>query len=106
MALLKEKTLQNGAVGNYWRVSQLSFNRASMKVSIRLDLYKDSTVGLAPLGSSHLFEFTVTQQQLMGNLVSLAYTNIKAMIDATHPPISGVGEEVSYYPDLIGYVDA
>ncbi len=105
MALQKEKVLPSGESGNYWRVSELHFKRSSMIVSATLSLYKSAELaaaGSAPLPASHVFNFTITQQEIAGNVVSLAYTKIIAMIAELHPPISGSGEDSSRYPDLVG----
>jgi hypothetical protein len=105
MAFQKEKTLLNGAVGNYWRVSFLQFSRNSMTLTIVLDLYKDSTPDLAPLGKSHTFQFIITQQEVVGNLVAWAYTKMRTEFETLHNPISGEGEPASRYPDLVGALD-
>jgi len=105
MALQKEKVLANGAVGNYWRVSHVGFERASMKLALKLDLYKDGTPGLAPLGASHAFIFTISSQELTGNLIAMAYGKIKAAVAELHTPISGHGDPASLYPDLLGATD-
>ena len=108
MALQKSKTLASGESGNYWRVSNLSFKRAGMVLDIELALYKDATLaaaGAAPLPCSHKFSFVITQQEIVGNLVAMAYTKIKAAVAALHPPISGSGPDASYYPDLLDAVD-
>jgi hypothetical protein len=108
MALQKEKVLASGESGNYWRVSHLVFKREGMVVSVELALYKDSALaaaGAAPLPMSHRFTFTISQPEIAGNIVGVAYTKIKAMIDALHPPISGSGPDASHYPDLVDALD-
>lgn len=73
MALQKEKTLPSGEVGDYWRVSELSFHRSGMKLDIVLSLYKSAAVaatGAPPLPCSHQFSFVITQQDIVGNLVA------------------------------------
>lgn len=109
MALQKEKTLPSGESGNYWRISELHFRRAGMTVSATLSLYKSAELaagGSSPLPASHTFIFVITQQEILGNVVAIAYAKIKAMIAALHPPISGSGEDSSRYPDLVGSIDA
>jgi len=106
MALQKEKVLPSGESGNYWRVSELHFTRSNMTVKATLALYKSAELaaaGATPMPFSHQFTFTITQPEIASsNLVALAYTKILAMIAALHPPISGIGEPASYYPDLVG----
>ncbi len=108
MALQKEKTLPSGESGNYWRISELHFQRNSMTVTANLSLYKSAELaaaGASPMPESRQFVFTITQQELLGNVVAAAYAKIKAMIAALHPPISGSGEDASRYPDLVGSTD-
>ena len=108
MALQKEKVLASGESGDYWRVSNLMFKRSDMSVYIILSLYKSAALaasGAEALPVSHSFTFKVTQQELAGNIVGLAYTKMKALIAEVHPPISGSGPSASRYPDLVGAVD-
>lgn len=109
MALQKSKTLPSGEIGDYWRVSYLTFSRKGMKVDLVLSLYKSAAIaasGAPPLPASYSFSFVVTQQELMGNLVALAYAKVKAMVAVLHEPILGDGPAASAYPDLVGAVDA
>lgn len=108
IALQKAKTLPSGETGDYWRVSYLTFVRKGMKVDLVLALYKSAAVaatGAPPLPASYSFSFPVTQQELMGNIVSTAYTKVKALVAELHKPIIGDGEAKSIYPDLVGAVD-
>lgn len=99
MALQKEKILASGVTGNYWRVSGLRFQRAGMKLDMTVDLYKDSTPGLAPLGVSHQFSFVITQQEIVGNLIAMAYNKIIAYANSDLPGIDGQGTRKGC-PDL------
>lgn len=104
MALQKEKVLASGVSGNYWRVSGLRFQREGMKLDLTVDLYKDGTPGLAPLGVSHQFSFVITQQEIVGNLVLMAYNKIKAYAATDIPGIDGQGTRKGC-PDLYGATD-
>lgn len=104
MALQKEKTLANGAVGNYWRISGMRFERATMKIDFIVDLYKDETAGLTPLGCSHQFSFILLQQEIVGNLIALAYNKIKAFAASDIPNIDGNGTHKGC-ADLDGAID-
>lgn len=104
MALQKEKTLPNGAVGNYWRISALQFNRATMKLDMVISLYKDSTPTLAPLSNGHVVSTVLTPQELVGNLVAMAYTKIKAYANSDVPNIDGNGTHKGI-PDLVDAID-
>jgi hypothetical protein len=104
MALQKEKVLASGVSGNYWRVSMLSFKRENMALEMQVSLYKDSTPNLAPLGVHHQFKFTITQQEIVGNLVTWAYDKIKAYADSDIPNLNGVGTHKGC-EDLAGATD-
>jgi len=104
MALQKEKVLDSGVSGNYWRVSALSFYRDGMKLNMTVSLYKDATPGLTPLGISHNFSFVVTPLELTGNLILMAYTKIKAYANSDIPNLDGVGTHKGC-EDLVGAID-
>lgn len=104
MALQKEKVLASGVSGNYWRVSGIRFAREGMKLDLTVDLYKDATPGLSPLGVSHSFSFVITQQEIVGNLILMAYNKIKAYANSDLPGIDGVGTRKGC-PDLAGSLD-
>jgi hypothetical protein len=104
MALQKEKTLSNGATGNYWRISTLQFNRATMKLDMVISLYKDSTPSLAPLSNGHLVSAVLSQQELTGNLVAMAYNKIKAFANSDVPNVDGNGTHKGI-SDLVDAVD-
>lgn len=91
MALQKQKDLPNGTSGNYWRVSHLNFTRDTMRLDMSVSLYKDSTPGLSPLGVRHNFSFIITQQEIVGNLISMAYDKIKAYASSDVPNADGNG---------------
>ena len=61
MAFIKQQTLVSGAVGNYWRVNQLSYDAINDEMRVRLDLYTSKTQRLAaveyPLPQSVSFAF-------------------------------------------------
>jgi len=99
MALQKEKVWASGVTGNYWRVSGLRFTRETMTVEMKVDLYKDSTPGLTPLGVSHQFSFVITQPEISGNLIAWAYGKIIAYSNSDLPGIDGQGTRKGC-PDL------
>lgn len=109
MALQKSKTLPSGESGDYWRVSDLSFHRSGMRLELVLSLYKSAALaaaGASPLPHSYRFSFVVTNQEIMGNVISMAYTKIKAAAAELVPPVSGFGDPASRYPDIVDAVDA
>lgn len=91
MALQKEKTLPSGVTGNYWRVSGLRFTRGDMQLDMTISLYKDGTPGLAPLGAFYTVRVTLSPQDLLGNLVAMAYTKIKDYANSDVPNTDGNG---------------
>lgn len=104
MALQKDKALSSGVSGNYWRISHVLFKRKGMVLDLVIDLYKDSTVGLDPLGCSHSFRFIITQPEVMGNLITLAYTKIKDFSNSDIPNLDGVVTHKGC-EDLAGAID-
>lgn len=69
----------------------LHFERDGMLLDMQVSLYKDSTPGLAPLGVHHKFKFTITQQEIVGNLVAWAYGKIKDYANSDIPNLKGSG---------------
>lgn len=100
-AFEKTKELASGVSGNYWAVSEMRYSRRTMTVEIVLNLYKDNTVGLAPLGFSKKFNFVITPQELSGNLSQWAHTKILTYADSDVPNLDGNGTHKGF-PDLIG----
>lgn len=91
MALQKSKTLASGAVGNYWRISSMHFERSTMKIDFAVDLYMDGSAGQTPLGCQHRFSFVLTPQEIVGNLIAMAYNKIKAYASSDITNIDGNG---------------
>ncbi len=100
-ALQKEKALASGVSGNYWAVSDMRFNRASMTADLVWSLYKDNTPGLAPLGKHHQMKFKITPQEMTGNVIAWAHTKTLAYADSDLPNLNGEGTHKGC-PDLIG----
>lgn len=83
MALLKEKTMDNGAQGNYWRITSIEVNRLSMRAKFSIDLFcsKQHSIDKKPsLNFKKGFEGKFTKEQLSSDLMSLGYTFIKAQV--------------------------
>lgn len=79
MALQKSKTLPNGAVGDYWKITEVSCRKLSMLMSAKITLFKDESFRMKQdLGLSKTFLFKCTREQLAGDLTALAYALIKA----------------------------
>ncbi len=60
MALIKQHTLINGAVGEYWRVNRLALDEITGTMTVTLALYKDEAQRLAAVGYPLPHEVTFT----------------------------------------------
>lgn len=123
MALLKSKTL-NGATGSYWKVTKITSDKSKMTIRCLLTFFADQAhASLIPAQSLWFaipFDFSVNSSEINGNLFSLSYTRIKAIMnDIRTPAIAEVVADpdnniegspaipaVYVYPDLVGAVDA
>lgn len=86
MAIIKEKTLASGAVGDYWRILDIHIDRQSRKVNARIALFKDqahSTAGAPPIGGikSFFYSFTMSELLAQDNLITWVYTKIMAIAE-------------------------
>lgn len=89
MAIQKTKTLANGAVGNYWRIMQITFDRTTFTAHASLALFKDqstSDAGAPPLGGLKHFSFAYTNSEInaASSLVGWTYTKIMAAANVMH----------------------
>lgn len=110
MAIQKDKTLPNGAQGNYWRILSIVIDRQAFVATGRIALFKDkaaSDAGKPPLGMVKSFNFTFQVSDIVGstNIISLIYSKIttKAETLITHS-ITGelLDPPVPFDPDLAG----
>lgn len=84
MAISKEKTLENGAIGDYWKIAQIIINKIDMHMHINLSLFSDKVhadQGLR-LGCDKDFVIKLIKDDLKGDVVALAYAKIKLAQDA------------------------
>lgn len=113
MAIQKEKTLANGAVGDYWRILSVSIDRQNLQVVGRIGLFKDaaaSAAGAPPLGAIKSFKFSFTMMEFVmaDNAIAFIYDKIKAYaaetiaFDVNGTPIDPPRAKD---PDLVGGVD-
>lgn len=108
MALKKEKTLENGASGEYWKITNIEVDKKGLKASFTITLWKNkqySDNGAPAIGTSYIFSSSFTKQQLSGDLFALGYATIKAKV--TEPkPNNRIGLlPLSAWDDLSGAVD-
>lgn len=110
MAILKSKTLPNGAVGNYWRILDIHIGLQSKKVDGTIGLFKDratSQAGDPPLGGVITFSFPLVVADLVSaeNVITWVYTKImeiaetEVSVDITGAPIDPPAPR---YPDIAG----
>lgn len=81
MSLQKTITLPNGISGNYLKIDAYAVDRNNLQLNVRLSLfvseqYKDT----APIRNKE-YTFTVTKEELQGDVVALGYAKIKAKND-------------------------
>jgi hypothetical protein len=113
MAIQKEKTMPNGAVGNYWRIMSINIDRQNLKIAGKIALFKDaasSAAGMPPLGMEKTFRFSFTMQEFAAatNAVAFAYNKIKAMaaVEITHDLAGNqIDPPMVVDADLVGGVD-
>lgn len=91
MAIQKEMTLANGAVGAYWKIVEVTISKRSIgivasgpRISCILSLFVDkaySDKGMG-IGMDKAFSFVVTdKEELKADLIALAYSKIKEKQD-------------------------
>ena len=85
MSIELEKTLPNGAVGNFWKITRCNFDAISLELACTLMLYTSKECELAnpvePLtgtGAALFFTQTITKAQKTGDLLKLCYEQINA----------------------------
>ena len=113
MAIQKEKTLANGSVGNYWRVTSVFINRQAFQIDARIALFKDvaaSSEGKPPLGEnkSFIFSFTMAEFLAAPNAIHFVYTKIKEQAAVlTYFEINGepVEPPTRFDADIYGGID-
>lgn len=110
MALQKSKTLSNGATGDYWRVTNATFNRETCIVSCNLALYTSQAVANSAnkhLGLIKHFRFSVNPAELSGSIVALVYGRIRDLAETlvTTDALGNPIDEQPYDPDLAGAID-
>ncbi len=107
MAMQKEKTLLNGATGNYWKVTHVTCDKMAMEITVVISLFLDSTHRMGKdLGLSKTFKEPVTKNELATDITSLAYAKVKARAETLlrYDVFTGDLLETPIYsdPDLAG----
>ena len=101
MALRKDRTLDSGFVGNYWRISEVHFNADSKNLSCVVSLYKDAATrnagSLPIIRESWGFSNILTSSMDACNPVKRAYQEIVKSIPVTDS--NGVMVETNFFVD-------
>ena len=94
MAIEKEKVLNNGYTGNYWRITTISINTLTRTMVGSIGLFKDkatSDAGGQPILIKQ-FHFNFTMQEFLAssNVIALTYEKIIAQAETLlHYDING-----------------
>lgn len=80
MALIKLKTLDSGASGDYWKITTVLLNRDKKEISLHISLFKDAAHSSdnKPSLFAKWFTAAIDQPAMDGNLVELGYQIIKS----------------------------
>lgn len=104
MAIHKSKTLKNGVVGDYWKLTKLSIDLVALTTNFELSLYLDSTHGndgvSGPIYRKQ-YSTNVTLAQIMSGSVAGLYSNILAKANTMVPTLGG-GDDHVFDSDLAG----
>lgn len=80
MAIKKQKTLRTGVVGEYWKITKISYDPLIHSLSCVLSLFVNearSDEGCSPLNFHKNFIFKITSEEASGDLRALGYEMIK-----------------------------
>lgn len=111
MAIKKSKILRNGSVGEYWKITKISFDPLSHNLECVLSLFVDkakSDAGYSSLDMNKYFNFIISNEESLGDLRGLGYTKIKDKASTMITPISSSLSQTPYPfdADLINSEDA
>lgn len=109
MALQKDKTLSNGAEGNYWKIVSETYDKITLQCTWVISLFKDQSIctsGNPSLGLEKTFTYIATDEQLCGDRTALGYTQIKLQVAVLVYDLPGnIGPSTPFDPDLIDAID-
>ena len=107
MALIKQKLLTNGVVGDYWKITRFNFDKPKLSVSYLVELFRDATYrDIAPVCDiKKTFVFTITKTQSTENLLALGYTLIKDYANTVKIPAADGHPAIHKDEDLFDAVD-
>lgn len=103
MSILKEKTLKNGIVGNYWKITQLCIKRKECEVIYEISLFLNQEcardVNKKDLDFKKIYSFKLLPEQLNEDLIALGYQLINDKARSMVTPLGG-GPLVMFDTDL------
>ena len=99
MALIKSKTLPNGATGTYWRITSSFLDTTAMQCTWTITLFTNKTIAdatpTASLGYSKTFAFPITKGESKCDIRAQGYNMIKAYANVViAPAIPAVAAQV------------
>ena len=81
MAFKKQTEVASGAVGEYWKITNIHINKKQMELGCMVSLFKDKTA--ADEGKASMFQvsftFPISKSEVSEDLFALAYEKIKAL---------------------------
>lgn len=93
MAIKKSKILPSGVVGEYWKITNESYNRLTGECIWILSLFisKDiSDAGKEPLKVTKVYKILITEQEAAGDRTALGYAKVKAKAELEINPTPGM----------------
>ena len=90
MALKKTKELPSGVTGEYWKVTGIYVDREKLTLTATISLFKDkaaSDAGKSNLGICGTFSKVFTKEELMNDVVPMAYLMVKELANDPRPSI-------------------
>jgi hypothetical protein len=91
MAIKKEKLLPNGVSGNYWKITNETYDKLSLRAQWIIELFKDkeSSSSGKSLGIKKTFSAYVSKESLSADRTALGYIIIKEQAAKMLPQLFG-----------------
>jgi len=110
MAIKKSKTLTDGSVGEYWKITKEIFNKNTLECTWEISLFKDKTFsdeGMPSLPIRKVYTFNCTKEELAGDRTELGYSKIRAKAITMVRPLFGKKEDalIQFDSDIAGGED-
>lgn len=102
MAIRKQKILNSGVSGNYWKIIKEDYDRLTGEIKWKIALFKDQSASDSnkdPLNVEHIFKKIITENEALGNRTQLGYNFIKQK-SLEEVPMLGSNDTYLYNQDL------